>query len=273
MKRRVIGMLLAILLAAGGTIALVAYVQTAKNRAVASEELVDVYVVDTKIPKGAAAETIRGAVRVEQVPTRLRQPDAVSDLGSLTDKVALVELLPGEQLVTARLGEQAAATESPTDKVQVSVRLDPERAVGGLLKPGDSVGIFLSFDSWQLAEAGPKFYEILKAAAAPDPIGDKTPNLTHLEFQKVMVTGVQIVDTNAGSTIGNNKKTTESTDVVVPVSNQQLIVTVALTAPQAEQLVFTAEFGHVWLASEPATVSEDGTRIITLGDAYSVALG
>jgi hypothetical protein len=34
--------------------------------------------------------------------------------------------------------------------------------------------------------------------------------------------------------------------------------------------VFASEFGHVWLSNEPATVSEDGTSLVTLGSVYSV---
>ena len=35
--------------------------------------------------------------------------------------------------------------------------------------------------------------------------------------------------------------------------------------------MFATEFGHVWLSNEPATVSDDGTRLVTLGNVYSVA--
>jgi hypothetical protein len=34
--------------------------------------------------------------------------------------------------------------------------------------------------------------------------------------------------------------------------------------------VFATEFGHVWLSIDPATVSDDGTRVVTLGDVYEV---
>ena len=34
--------------------------------------------------------------------------------------------------------------------------------------------------------------------------------------------------------------------------------------------MFATEFGHVWLSIDPATVSDDGTRLVTLGNVYTV---
>ena len=79
-KRRIIGILAAMVLAIIGTVALVGYVQSAKDKAVADEALVDVYVVDELVPKGAEAETIKSSVSLEQVPARLKQPGAITDL-------------------------------------------------------------------------------------------------------------------------------------------------------------------------------------------------
>ena len=248
MKRRVIGMLLAALLALGGTLALVGYVQTAKKNAVASEVAVSVYVVDTKLPKGATAEAIRAGVHLEQVPTRLKQDGAVVDLADIDGKVAAVDLLPGEQLVAARLIAPGTASSDATKNLMlVSVQLDPEEAVGGQLSPGDTVGVFLSFEP---------------------PVN---PHITHLEFQKVVVTAVQIVKANSSSVVGSTKSDkTDSSDAPQSVSADKLVVTLALTAAQSEQFVFAAEFGHVWLGLEPATVDETGTRIVTVDNVYSV---
>ncbi len=54
------------------------------------------------------------------------------------------------------------------------------------------------------------------------------------------------------------------------VTASEYIVTLALTPAQSERFVFATEFGHVWLADEPATVSDDGTQIITLGNVFTV---
>ncbi|HEX6420772.1 MAG TPA: hypothetical protein VFZ77_19875, partial [Acidimicrobiales bacterium] len=62
MNRKITGILLALLLATVGTFALVAYVQSAKEEAVAGERQVDVVVVRDRIRKGATVEDMRGAV-------------------------------------------------------------------------------------------------------------------------------------------------------------------------------------------------------------------
>ena len=102
-KRRIIGILAAVILATIGTVALVGYVQSAKDKAVAQERMVEVYVVDKLVPKGAAAETIKASVSVEQIPARLEQPGAITDLEEVGANVAATDLQPGDQLLAARL--------------------------------------------------------------------------------------------------------------------------------------------------------------------------
>ena len=46
------------------------------------------------------------------------------------------------------------------------------------------------------------------------------------------------------------------------------MVTLALSGPDAEKLVFGAEHGTVWLSKEGAEVPADGTRIVTEGNVY-----
>ena len=156
-KRRITGILAAVILATIGTVALVGYVQSAKDKAVAQEALVEVYVVDKLVPKGAAAETIKASVSVEQIPARLEQPGAITDLKEVGANVAATDLQPGDQLLAARLVPKEQVSEEVTDKVQISAMFTPERAVGGSLKKGDLVGVYLSFDPFSYDEAGHDF--------------------------------------------------------------------------------------------------------------------
>ena len=270
-KRRITGIVAAMLLAIIGTVALVGYVQSAKDKAVASETLVDVYVVDKLVPKGAEAETIKSSVSLEQVPTRLKQSGAITDLDAVGENVAATDLQPGDQLLEVRLAPKNEVSEDVTDKVQISTLLAAERAVGGTLQKGDLVGVYLSFDPFELGEdeATTETTDPSSAIVATDdttttaPASTKSPNMTRLEFQHVLVTNVQTTDAPMSS--DDNDET-----AVEQVTGLQYVVTLALSPEQSERFVFATEFGHVWLSNEPATVSDDGTRLITLGNVYSL---
>jgi pilus assembly protein CpaB len=300
-KRRIVGILAAVILATIGTVALVGYVQSAKDKAVAQEALVEVYVVDKVVPKGAAAETIKASVSIEQIPARLEQPGAITDLKDLGANVAAADLQPGDQLLAARLVPQDEVAVEVKDKVQVSAMLTPERAVGGTLKTGDLVGVYLSFDPFEYDKAGyePETVDAIEntdsadatdvadsSDATTDPSTDtsdttattdassdgeedkQTPNVTRLEFQHVLVTNVQTTNEPVQP---DESDEGDSDDFVEQVTGSQYIVTLALTPEQSERFVFATEFGHVWLSNQPASVSDDGTRLVTLGDVFAVA--
>ena len=241
-KQRITGIVAAVLCAIIGTTALVGYVGSATDEAEAREALTDVYVLDKLVAKGSDAETIKASVSTEKVPSRLVQPGAVDDLDDVkSDAVAASDLQPGDQLVAARLAQKNQVDPNVEDKVQVSAQFTPERAVGGTIAKGDSVGVYLSFD-------------------APE-------TRTHLELQKVLVTNVQTTDQAVQPDEASDGEKKADVD---QVTASEYIVTLALTPAQSERFVFATEFGHVRLSDQPATVTDDGTQIITQGNVYTV---
>ena len=48
----------------------------------------------------------------------------------------------------------------------------------------------------------------------------------------------------------------------------RLLVTMAVTAPEAEQIVFAAEFGSLWLTGQDARTDSSNSRVLTLQQAY-----
>jgi pilus assembly protein CpaB len=254
MKRKIIGILGAVLLATVGTLALVGYVRSAKDKAVAGERQVEAYVLDKTARKGASLEEIRGAVKQVEVPAKVRADDAVTDLAGLDgDLVAGVDLEPGEQLLRSRLvnAQDLARVEVPEGRQELAIALDPERAVGGVVRAGDTVGVVLSFEPFDSNS------------------GDKTANVTHLLLHKVLVTSVQFDQNESGTgsgVVGGGDDEDDDEDVERAPKNR-LIVTLALTSSEVEQVVFAAEFGHIWLTAEGADADESGTRIVTLPEA------
>lgn len=255
MSRRLTGFAVATLLALVGTSALVVYVNGAERRALAGQELVDVYVVRAPIPSGTAAEEISGLVGLEQVPVKVQAAGAVTSLPTLAGLVAAVDLVPGEQLVTSRFVQRSqftdrqAGVDVPEDMVEVTVELDAQRAVGGLLEAGQTVAVLASFDplgqSQTAVDVDGKTVPL--PAATVDSLGGNTANSTDLLLRKVLVTAVQASADDAP---------VDQSERLTTTPGETIFVTLAVHPFDAERLVFTAEFGNLWLAVERQTVPE-----------------
>jgi pilus assembly protein CpaB len=246
-RRRGVGVGVAVVLAGVGSLGLVSWASSSKNHAEAQQAQAAVVIIDKRVPKGADAATIKAASHVGTVQQKNLADGALTSEDQVGTRVAAADLEPGDQLVSARLAVDTSS--APADKVQVSVTLSADRAVGGQLKAGETVGVYLSFEPTHGGSSG----------AAPTPALPATT--THLEFQHVLVTNVQTTSAPADQKSG---------DKVHQVSGDNFVVTLALSPAQSERFVFATEFGHVWLSNEPATVKDDGTGIITMGNAYSV---
>ena len=158
--RRMIGIVVAVALAAAGTLLLVGYVKAAEDRALAGEEVVPVLVADAPIAKGADITGLEGVVRIERVPTKVAADGAVGDVADLEGLVAGIDLLPGEQLTVSRFTtpEALAVTQkipAPPGFLELTISLAPDRAVGGRLNPGDTVAVIASFDPIQVGNPEP----------------------------------------------------------------------------------------------------------------------
>ncbi len=253
MTRRFVGFAAAILLALIGTVALVAYVSSAERRALAGEELVEVYVVTTPIASGMAAEEVEDRVTIEHVPVKVRAQGAVDNLATLSGQVAAVDLMPGEQLLTMRfvkrsdLANREIGIDVPEDMIEVTIELDGQRAVGGLLEAGQTVAVFASFSPFELSQTvvNVNGESVPIPSAIADGIDGNTPNTTDLLLNKVLVTAVQ-------DRVGRQSQDDQQRLTTAPDST--VFVTLALPPFDAERLVFTAEFGSVWLAIERETV-------------------
>jgi pilus assembly protein CpaB len=254
MTKRIVGFVAAVVLALVGTMALVAYVNSATERALAGEQLVEIYVVTAPIPGGTPAEAIEDYLEVEQVPVKVRATGAVDSIPALTGLVTAVDLVPGEQLLTERfiertmLDDRQVGIEVPEEMVEVSIQLEPERAIGGLLEPGQTVAVFASFGPSDLGQTAVDVEgEIVPVPAAADPVEGSTSNTTDLLFHKVLVTAVQ-------EPSGRPPEQSEQRLTTSPGGT--ILVTLALHTYDAERLVFTAEYGSIWLGIERETVPD-----------------
>lgn len=220
MDRRVKGLAAAVGLASVGTFVLVGYVQAAEDRAVAGERLVPVLVVDEAVERGTPGAELGDLVRDELVPAKVRADGAVTELAALDGLVAATDLVPGEQVLLDRFEPaEDAATAVPAGLDEVTLSLDAPRAAGGRLAPGDRVSVLFSNQM-----NGPQTETILR------------------DVPVVAVT--QDDDGGGGFAVGGGG----DDEAEAPGSTTALLVTLGVSSPEAERLVFAAEHGTVWLA-------------------------
>jgi pilus assembly protein CpaB len=282
MRKRVIGFVAALVLALIGTTLLVAFVRGAEDRALAGETIVEVYVASTKIAQGTAGEDLGEMVSLEKIPTKVQVEGAVGDLEDIDGLVAEVDLLPGEQITFDRFVERSSISRyartvlAPEGMLEMTMSLSPERVVGGSIRPGDTVAIVASFNPFDIQTAvlpqgldisvtSDQLDQLLEAFFTNDDlVGDETPETTHILQHKVLITHVQEEELPQ-ETFGDDGELVSS-GAIAPTGN--LLVTVAVDAPTVEQIVFTKEFGLIWLAAEPADAAEEGTQLVNRGNVY-----
>jgi len=235
MKRRVVAAVAAVLLAGIGAVLLLAYVGNADRRALAGMQPLDVLVVMAPIPEGTNADALGKLVSTKTLPASSVADGALSSVATISGQVATTDLQPGEQVLASRFADPASLTRTddipvPRGFQQLAVSLDRQRVLGGHLTAGSTVGVFISL---------PKDGEFLAQ--------------THLVQHRVLVTMVD------GGT------TTPQPEGDTPAASPQaaLMVTLAVSAHDAEVLVYGAEHGTVWLSLEPSDAVVTDTRVVT----------
>ncbi|KFF58792.1 hypothetical protein JF66_15925 [Cryobacterium sp. MLB-32] len=240
MKSRLIGAVLAIVIALGGAVSLIGYVQGADARAADGASFVSSIVVTTEIPAGTPADALSEFVTVKQIPALAAVPGRVSDLSDLTGLVSGVALMPGEQLLTSRFIDPASLSirggvPLPDGMQAVTVALPVENVVGGEVTANDTVGVLIS---------------------ATVRRGDADLPTTGQVLHKVLVLRVQ-----PGTSVTPGAGATDAPAASDgPVAT--LMVTVALSAADVETLVWGQQFGSLWLTLEPAAADESGSRSV-----------
>ncbi|MEN3122284.1 RcpC/CpaB family pilus assembly protein [Janibacter sp. LM] len=148
MKRRVIAVIVAVLLALGGSVMVLTYVRGADARAVAGAQPVYVYVAEQPVPAGT---TLKDAQRNDlivrtKVASEARPDGALEWVGPDNNALlALSDVQPGEFLMSSRFGATPKGTkaiEVPPGKLAMSVELSDPARVGEFVTPGSRIAIY-----------------------------------------------------------------------------------------------------------------------------------
>jgi pilus assembly protein CpaB len=235
MQNRLLAIMIAIVLAVVSAMALVVYANSADRRAISDQSPVQVYVASAKIEQGSTLQDAVGKIRVASIPRSALVANAVRNLGQISDRVAAVDILPGEQLLEGRWvsreeveGENLLSLKPGFQAV--SIQVDATRQVSGFITPGNRVNIYATLAN----VGGSKFSRLL------------LPNI------KVLAVGAAA----QGSKQRQGAKQNLST------------VTLEVRDGQVEKVVFATESGQLYLSLVAPDAKAPRSSEMNLGNLF-----
>ncbi len=259
--RRLGAALLALIFGAVGVATLIRYVQTAEDRALAGQQLVDVIVVTEAVDAGTTVDDVALVVETKQVPVSSQTPGALADLSTVEGQVTTVDLVPGEQLLAARFEERYARTVAggdltiPPGLVEVTIKLPPERVVGAQLTPGEKVAVLATFQQIGTVDG-------VEDSGAE--VAEGSP-VTGVLLRQALVTNIQAATAAqvADSEVDRSRQVAE---------NLNLFLTLALEPALTERLIFATEQGSLWVARESAGEAVESGPLVSYETVFDGAL-
>lgn len=243
MKRRVLTVALAVLLAVLGTAGVLAYVRQADQRALAGQKAVTVLVAHDLIPSGttAGAALQDGLLSSQRLPVASVPSDAVRSITpDLSALVVSADVQPGQLMLRPTLVTAAQVTGGlaiPSGMVAVTVQLCMPEAVAGNVHAGSQVAVFDTSAASGTLTAQPNCdlpHEQQASGAAH----------TRLELPRVLVLSVGA----AGATGQTSSQTSSQSSSASSSTSSAVLVTLAVSQADAERLIQLTQTGLPYLA-------------------------
>jgi pilus assembly protein CpaB len=239
MKRSVVAIAVAAVLAVLGCATVLLYVRAADSRAVAGQRAVTVLVAAKRIPLGTSGAQIRSGGYVEAVtmPQSSVPVDAMSSVPSSVDKLAVTaEIAPRQLVLRAAFGEPTVATGGlalPAGKIAVSV--DAQGPVDSFVRAGADIAIFDTFST---------------APQSNIPDGEKLFSGKDIQqVTRVLLPRVEVLAVGAKTATSTRTDTTsDSSTAGTPASAASRTLTVAVDQDQAERLIHAVLTGTLYFA-------------------------
>ena len=222
MNRRLIGLVIAVVLAAIATFFIISYVQTADERAREAEELTEVFVAQEDIQAGMSADEAigQGLIDRDEIPSRSVPSGAIGALSQIEGDIATVDIVEGEVIVSQRFGATVAETggrlQIPDGLQAVSVQVSVVPGVAGFIEPEDTVSVLATME-------------------ATDPDDEDAPSATRTQY----------LLQNAGVLAVGQRVVTGDDAPRVRRSDENYIFTLALEPEDVEKLVFANNQGSL----------------------------
>lgn len=149
MSRRTVALVLAVLLAALATIALISYVSGLEDKVYEGQQVVDVFVAKQDIAPGVSGDTAssQGLLVSTKIAEKVVPEGAITSLQEISGKIAAVQIFKDEIIVGARFVAPGAAVRGvlpiAQGKQAISVQVGTPAGVAGFVQPGDQVSIIV----------------------------------------------------------------------------------------------------------------------------------
>jgi pilus assembly protein CpaB len=253
-KRRLIGLIVALLLAGIATFAIYQLVTTADERAREQEALAQVFVAQGDILPGTAADQAiaQGLIARDEIPARTVPEGAIGSLDAIDGLVATVQIFDGEIIVAQRFGSTVADTtgsfEIPEGLQAVTVEADVVRGVAGFVQAQDTVSVLATLDA-PSDDAPPPTAddEDDDGTVGSGPLATRTQYL--VQNVTVLAVGQRVVSTEA-----------EQDGTTIQQSNERYLFTLGMTPEDIEQLVFAYQEGTIQFTLLPPLADDEEER-------------
>jgi len=241
MKRRLLIIVLALILAAVGTTGVLSYVRGANARAIAGLKAVSVLVAQKKITSGTTASSaLHGGLLASQtLPASSVPADALSAItGDMASLVLSADLQPGQLLLRPMLVTPAQTTSGlaiPPGMMALTLAFCLPEVVAGAVQAGSQVAVFDTVGNSSIT-------------AQPGCAGAHA-EITGTIKTRVVLNRVQVLSAGVASSASAASVSTASALGSSSTSGQgSTLVTLAVTQAQAEQLIQMTETGMPYLA-------------------------
>lgn len=245
MKRRVLTVALAVLLAAAGTGGVLAYVHQADNRALAGQRAVSVLIAGKLIPSGtsAAAALHEGLLSSQSLPAASVPSDALRSISpGLGNLVTSANVQPGQLLLRSMLVTAAQATSGlaiPDGMVAVTIQLCLPAAVAGNIHAGSQVAVFDTSAAKESLTVGSSCNSSQAYQSAAQ---------TRMVLTKVLVLSIGSVGSSGQVSSQSSTGALSSSSSSTSATGTSLLVTLAVSQAGAQRLIQTAQTGSPYLA-------------------------
>ncbi len=269
MKRRLLIIVLALILAAVGTSGVLAYVKGANARAIAGMKAVSVLIAAKIIPSGTTAgAAVHGGLLTNQtLPASSVPADALSAIPSALSSLVLnADLEPGQVLLRPMLVTATQTTSGlaiPPGQMALTLSFCLPEAVAGAVQPGSQVAVF---DTVGSSTGSP-------ITAAPGCAGAHIGTGGNIKT-RVVLSRVQVLSVGQASASSTGTSVSGASSLAGSSSssgNTGSMVTLAVTQSQAEQLIQMTETGLPYLAllTSGSHTTADAGHLLTVQPAPS----